>query len=830
MDGRQANRRQRAVWWDALRQDLRLATRGLRREPAFAIAVIGTLGLGIGANSAIFGIADRLLLQAPAQVAKPDEVSHLFSASSKADGGSPNIYNYPFYVELRRAVPQFRQLAAYSPVAAPVGQGTDAWSASAGLVTTNYFNVLGVRPARGRFFVESEEAPGATDLGVILSYDVWKTRFGQSETVLGQRLQIRGHSYPIVGVAPAGFSGLDLQGVDLWLPITAASLGLFAPDWRENAGDWWLNLVVRFPESPASARALTEGTTVLQRWVRDGWRHDSTQTARLALAPIAGSRGEGPRLSLDARIAAILAAVAGIVLVIACANIANLLVMRGFRKRREFAIRRALGITGLRLIAQMLVESLLLAALAGATALMLTEWIGVPLRKLLLPDVSWDRGPVDWRVAGITALAVLFAGLVTGLAPALLLRRTDLTAELKSGGRGTSMPRSRLQRILVFVQTGLTALLLVGAGVFLKSLVKVRALRLGFDADRVVIATVSFPEDVAAEQIRAFYERALERVRVVPGVERASLGQSDPFGWSFGTSVRIPGRNALPTLPSGGPYASGITADYLATLGTRLMAGRAFSSADRSGSAPVAIINETMARLFWPGESAVGKCFVAGDSKNCLEIVGIVEDARQYGIAGDPRLFFYMPLDQEGFGYPRLNLFVRTAGTAEDMSGVLRAALLELSPSLPYAKIQSIQSRVDRQTRPWHLGAIVLAAMGALALLVSAVGLYSIVAYGVTQRRQEMGIRMALGARPGELVRMVLATGARMTVLGLGAGCGAALILGRSLRDLLFQTRPNDWGVFAAVVLVLGAVALMASLIPAWRAGQLSPGDVLRVE
>jgi predicted permease len=526
-----------------------------------------------------------------------------------------------------------------------------------------------------------------------------------------------------------------------------------------------------------------------------------------------------------------LAGVAAIVLAIACANVANLLLMRGFRRRREIAVRRALGMGQRRLVAQLATESLVLAVLGGVAALAATEWVGRPLRALLLPEVAWDRGPVDTRVFGLTVLAIFLAAFVTGVIPSFALGRANLSAELKSGGRGLATRRSRLQAALLVTQTTLSALLLVGAGWFLESVAKVRALHLGLDADRVLVTTIDFPTAYKPAEIATFYERALDRVRSVPGVAHASLGQADPFGWSFGAGVRVPGHDSLPSPETGGPYYNGVTEDFFATLGTRLLRGRLFSQADRAGTAPVAVINATMARLYWPNEESVGRCFYIGDGSGaCTEVIGVVEDARRGGLTEGPTLQFYLPLGQVRFENARRVLFIRAAGEPAALIPSVRRALLDLSPTLPYARIESLQSRVDPQTRSWRLGATMLTAFGILALLVSAVGLYSTIAYSLTQRTLEIGVRMALGARSREVVRLVIGEGMRLALLGLGVGIGLAVVLGRQMRGLLFQTSPGDLRVLAIAAAVLAVAAVAASFFPASRAARLDPATTLRVE
>ncbi len=832
IDGKAVRKIERADWRDAFRQDLRFATRGLRREPLFALAVIVTLGLGIGANAAMFGIIDRLLFRAPPLVVEPDQVAHMYFTRgySGRNTYTSNVGNYPLFAELKRSLSGVVKMAAYYSDNAPVGEGIEAWSAEGTLVTSGYFLLLGVRPALGRFFVAAEDDPKVADPGIVISSEIWQSRFGGDSGVLGKRLLIRGQRYPIVGVAPRNLTGVELTRTDVWLPIGTAGRGFFVKDWKENAGSYWLRSIARLERGMTAREGAARATTVYQRYLLSDLSPDSTRTARVAMGPISGARTGDNALTPDAKVAAWLAGIAGIVLIVACANVANLLLLRGMRRRREIAVRQALGMSRLRLAGQLFAEGLLLAVLGGGAALAATYWIGQPLRALLMPEIAWSGTALDSRMLALTTGGILGTALFTGLIPSFALGRTDLTAELKTGGPGHSRRRSRIQVALLLTQTALSMMLLVGAGLFVKSLAKVGSLRLGFDAPSVLVVSVEFPATEKIGDIAAFYQRAQDRVRQLPGIESASISQSDPFGWSFAGSVRIPGRDSLPEMSTGGPYYSGVSAEHFATMGTRVVRGRGFTPADRRGSAPVAIIDETMARLYWPGVDPVGRCFYAGDEPACREIVGVVESSKRTWLLEDPTLQFYLPSEQVPFTVRRLALFVRTARDAEETTASVRRSLQELSPFLPYARIWSLQSIVNNQTRPWRLGATMLSALGALALILAAVGLYSVIAYSVTQRRHEMGIRLALGARVGQIIRLILVDGLRLALIGLILGLGFAAVLGRFIEDLLYETSPTDPWVLGGAAAALGVAAIIACLLPAWRAGRADPVSTLKAE
>jgi predicted permease len=431
----------------------------------------------------------------------------------------------------------------------------------------------------------------------------------------------------------------------------------------------------------------------------------------------------------------------------------------------------------------------------------------------------------------VTIAAVLVVALTIALVPALNVGRTELTGELKSGGHGSTGRRSRTQSSLLLLQTALSVALLAGAGLFVKSLRNVRSVDLGFDADRVLVAQVQFPVGQhKPEWIAAFYERALERVRRMPGVERASLGESGPFGWSFAFWMRVPGRDSLPRVNTGGPYGSAATPGFFATLGTRVLRGRDFTDADRAGAPPVVIVNDFLARTYWPHEDPVGRCVYLDETTNCVRVVGIVETATKYGIREDPRLDFFIPFAQRKESRPTNNLFVRTVGPPLRMVAPVRRALHEVSPNLPYASVESLQSSVNPHFRSWRLGATTMTAFGLLALVLAALGLYSVIAYGVAQRVQEMGIRLALGAQQRQVIGLVVGDGVRLAAVGVLLGGVGAVVLGRLVADLLFDTSPNDPTVIAAATTMLLAVAVVACSIPAWRAGRVDPVVALRAD
>jgi putative ABC transport system permease protein len=624
--------------------------------------------------------------------------------------------------------------------------------------------------------------------------------------------------------------------VDLWLPMSV--LGpTTTPDWTHSWNAQWLHVIGRLKAGVSPEEAAAEATAAHQRAYGDNPSGSFSPNARLTVRPL--RYDEAGREPAEDAVSRWLVGVTLIVLLIAGANVTNLLLARGLTRRREIMVRLALGVGRWRLVRLLLAESMLLAFAGSAAGLVVAYFVASLLRRVLLPAVAWTSAPVDGRVLAVAIGMALITGLVVGAVPALRATRTDVATGLKAGAREGGGRRSRLRTSLTVAQAALSVVLLVGAGLFVRSLWNVRALDLGLEPDRVLATSIQWPglgriADSAArarERTRRteFYARALERIRQIPGVEHAALTVGMPFQSSFSVRLRLPGRDSLPRVPSGTPNISAVTSQYFATMGTRLLRGRTFTPQDRAGSERVAIVSDFMARTLWPGQDPIGQCLLIQDAP-CARIVGIVADARRFSLREEPFMHYYVPLGQEA-GIGGTVLLVRPAsGDPEAMAGTVRHALHELDPGLGYVGTRSVREIVDPQVRPWKLGASVFGLAGVLALLVAAVGLYSVLSYLVAQRTPEIGVRMALGARAGNIVRLVLRESLAMTLVGVGIGAVLALVAGRYLRSLLFDTSARDPGVYAAVAASMVGVAIIASVLPAWRANRIDPIAALRVE
>ena len=831
LDQQRRGRMRRAGWLEDLRQDLGYALRGFRRQPGFAALVIVTLGLGIGANATMFGILDRLLFRPPSFLIAPERTGRIW-LHSPGENSAERIDNniaYRRYLDLREGTTALETSAAFFDDAEHVvGIGEETRQLGVELASASIWGMFAVRPVLGRFFTEAEDTPPSGATVVVLAYDYWISAYGGDRAVLGKQLYLGSRPYTIIGVAPQGYQGMSPSKLAAFIPITAgASDGGFGSDWATTYGVSWLEIIARRRPGVSPAAVDAELTRVYRqsRLVQGRVREASIARSRAELAPVLYDRG--PHRSDSARVAIWLSGVSLIVLLIVCANVANLLLARGLRRRREMAVRVALGAGKRRLLRQLLSETILLALLGGAAGLALAHFGGGVLRTTLLSGVDWSRTPLfDRRVLLFTGLCALLTGVLTGIVPALHARRGDLTVALKSGGRGASEPRARLRAGLLVLQAALSVTLLVGSGLFVRSLRNVSAVDLGYEPRKMLVVGTDLRGTQLPPGGRGELQgRMLERARGLAGIESAAVTRGIPFWQSMIEDVFVPGRDSINRL--GTIYFNEVSEDYFAATGTTVLQGRAFSPGDQAAELRVAILSETMARRVWPEESALGHCIrVGADTMPCAEIVGIVKDVR-WGSFGDAdRMQVYIPLSRPGRG----SLFLRTRGNPRTLVEPVRVALQQLMPGTAFVTVRTLESTLSPVLRPWRLGATMFSLFGGLALLIAAIGLYGVIAYSVAQRLHEMGIRVALGARTGDLLRLVVGEGLRVTLLGVVLGSAAALVAGRLVASLLFNVPSSDPVSFATAALLLLGVAGLASLLPALRAARADPNTALRAE
>lgn len=832
IDRRHQREHRRAEWWEGVWYDVRYALRGLWRQPGFAAAVVLTVGVGLGATAAMFGIVDRLLLRPPAHVRDPGRIGRVYFSEYFSWYGvaTQQSTSYPDFVTLRDHARSLGHVAAYVPRAVSLGTGRDARRLQSVAASGEYFAALGVVPQRGRFFGPAEDVPPSGTPVAVISDGFWRRQFGGAADVLGRTLEIDRRRFTVIGVAPAEFSGVSLAAVDVWVPLSAVGRAVLGEGWEHAAGWRWINLLARLAPGATRAQADAEATALYRAALEE--RREPDSTAAVAVASIIAARGprSGGGVS-EARISLWLTGVALLVLLIASANAANLLLARAVRRRREVGLRLALGVSRARLARLLLVESLLLAVLGGAAGLAIAHWGGSVVRAALLPGMTWRDHPFDGRILAVAAGLALFVALATGLAPVAQALSQNVMGSVKAGVREGIGGRSRLRNALVLAQATLSVVLLVGAGLFVRSLRNVRGIDLGFDAARVLVVDLDL-RDADEDTRDALFREAGDRVARLPAVERTSVGLTAPFHSAISTGLRIPGLDSIPSSRDGGPYVNAVTPGFFATMGTRIVRGRGFTDADARSAPRVGVVSETFARVVWPGQSPLGRCMmVGGDSVPCTTVVGVAADARRESLTDDaPVMQYYVPLVQRQTTAGLRTLFVRTRGNPAAALAAVRRETQAVSADLPYPTVRYLADLVEPEIRPWKLGATLFGVFGGVALALAALGLYSVVAYAVAQRTHEMGVRVALGARGADLVRLVVMGTLRVVGLGLALGLLAALVAGRWVAPLLFRVSPRDPSVLAAVTALLLLVGLVASLAPARRAARVSPAEVLKAE
>ncbi|MGH7469622.1 MAG: ADOP family duplicated permease [Longimicrobiales bacterium] len=815
---------------DAFRLDVRNTGRGLMRAPGFTVGVVLTLGLGLGLNAAMFGITDRLLFRPPGHITAPEQVKRVYFTFT-TPGGSPVSERAAAYVEYEamRALKAFQDVGAYFNVDASMGRGQGAQKVRAMLATASLFATLGVKPRLGRFFGAEEDAPGKAAAVVVLSYPFWQRQFGGETSALGRTVDVGKQTYTVIGVAPKGFTGAELEPVDLLVPVSAGAPELFGDGWNRGRNWSWLRIIARLRPGVTVAAADAEATSAF-RAVAGSRQTDPAvrvhgESLILGRAPADWSN----TLPDTARIALWLSGVSLIVLLIACANVINLMLARLARRRREVGIRLALGIAHARLVGQCFIETSLLTLGGAGVGLALATWGGALMRRQLLPGLDWSGGVVDQRALIYMAVLVLTCVSMSVIPSAIQSLRTDLITVLKSGWRG--QVGSRTRNVLVVVQAALSVILLIGAGMFVRSMLNLRNLNKGYDAERVIaLYWDNSVLGLRGPEHHRLYLDAAERVRQLRVVETAAVSVTVPFWSSISTDLRVQGWDSLPRVPDGGPFYNGVTPEYFRTLGTRIVRGRAFTATEGRPGQTASIVSATMARMLWPGQNPLGKCLYVGDAANkppCSPVVGVAEDALRQSLEGGV-MQYYLPIDQVT---PSLRaLFIRTRGDPHEAVMQIRDAVQSLRPDLPFADMRALQELMEPYTRPWRLGAALFSAFGLLALLLAAIGLYSVIAYNVTLRAQEMGVRLALGARSAQLLGLVLREAGLLVGVGFVLGALGALAVGARVREMLFQVSPRDPTVFAGVAGVVVMVGLVATLWPARRALRTDPLVALKAD
>jgi putative ABC transport system permease protein len=818
---------------DVMRHDLRYALRSLRQRPGFTVLTVLTLALGIGATSAIFSVVNGVLLL-PLPYDRPDDVVVVHTI---LEGNPRGELSPPEYWDLREQARSFTHLAAFSDGSLTLtGSGTPE-RLQAGFVTADALRLLGVSPARGRAFAAEEDLPGRPAV-VLLSDGLWRRRFGADPEIVGRTLILDDAPTTVLGVMPPGFqlpSHYAGPGMELWTLLQLDP----ALD-RSERGWHWLAVMGRLRPGLGVGGADRETAALmagmLQRYPGE-YDADFGGSASPASEELVG----------DIRpVILVLLGAVGLLLLIACANVASLFLARAEARQREIAVRAALGARAGRIVSQLLTESAALATAGGLMGLLLAMW-GIRALVAAAPPTlpRLEAIGMDGWVVAFTAAITLSTGILFGLAPALHAARPDLSGALTEGGRGGSAGGSRQQfrRGLVVSQIALALVLVAAAGLLIQSFARMRGVDPGFVPERVLTARVELSpvRYESNEQIRTFYQRLVRRLEALPGVRSAAAVKALPMtqlelgDWSF---VRE-GMYSLPPKPSEWSlaYWQSMSPEYFETLRIPVLQGRGIEATDRIGTPGVAVINRTLAKQVWPGGDALGQRILLGGGATdsvWRTVVGIVGDVRHRGLDAEPRPEIYLPHAQfpagTGTALRTLRVVLRTDGDPAQLTGALRAALAELDPDIPLADVQTMEEALGAWAAERRLTMLLVAGFALLALILGAVGVYGVMAHLVVQRTREIGIRIALGALPREILGLVLSQGAWVAGLGIAAGLAGALAATRLLAGLLFGVGPTDPATLMATATALAIVAALASLLPALRAIRTDPVEALRAE
>ena len=803
----------------ALLRDLRFAARMLRKSSGFATVAIFTLALGIGANTAIFTVTSVLLLR-PFPYRDPQQLITVDAKDEGKDFGGTLLR----YELLRDHSQSFQSVAAWANDNFNVTGHGEPLQAPVARVTANFFSLLGVQPELGRAFTADEGRPEGKFV-VILSDSFWRSRFGGDRNIIGQSITLDTTPHTIIGVLPAGVQFPFVGEADLWTP-RYFELTLM-PAQRLRLGVGYLGLLARLRPATALARAQAE-LAVLNRQYREQnpTAPDAGPEVVMTAEPLRDLVVGGVRSKV-----LILSAAVVLVLLIACANVASLLLARALARRREIAVRAALGASRSALVRQLLAESTLLGLAGGAFGIGLS-WLAI--RALL----AWGAGqlpqgiPVvmDGSVLLFTLLVSLLTGMLFGIFPALQLSRAEPSTSLREEGRSATAGHARVRTtsLLVVGQVGLSLLLLIGAGLLLRSFERLLRVEPGFDARNLLTMNISLPTVKYAkpEQQVAFFDEVLRRVSTLPGVRNAAISAALPLSWKRITPLLPEGQPNLPLAQRPFLDIEAVSPQWFDTMRAPLLAGRQFTAADNAQAPKVLIVNQTFAQRFWPGQNPVGKHIVVGRWPEAAEVVGVSADVKNRGLAQDTQAQVYIPFAQLLWG--NMNLLVRTAFAPLSMAGAVRAQIFGVDPDQPVTDIQTANELMDSSLAQPRFTMLLLVAFSAAALALAIIGVYGVLAYSVAQRRHELGIRVALGAERADILRLVVRQGLVLAGAGIAMGLLAALLLTRLMSSLLYKIGARDFTTFALAPLAFLCIALLASYLPALRATQTDPMEALR--
>jgi len=797
---------------NSLWQDLRFGARALLKNPGFSLIAMLTLALGIGANTAIFSVVNAVLLR-PLPFNEPERLVMVWNRGAEAAGGDRTPLAVADLLDWRAQSRSYAEIGAFQNMMFNFTGGDSPERVQAAGVTANFFSMLGAQPSLGRSFSPDEERPGAQRVA-LLSDGFWRKHFAADPQVLGRTINLNGASFTVIGVMPAALD-FPSKDVELW-----TALQLQQPTRR---GPYFLRGVARLKPGVGLEQARVEALNALKSSFEG-------ELLDLNVLPVNEFIVGDVRLALLVLLGAVT-----LVLLIAAVNVANLTLARSAARVKEISIRSALGAGRARIIRQLLTESLLLALVGGLLGALWSSW-GVKLLLKMAPDniPRLSQIGIDGRALAWTALVSLLTGVLFGLAPAWQSSRLNLNETLKEGGRsGADSPGKRRWRdLLVVSELALAVMLLIGAGLLVKSFWRLQRVDPGVDTDRVLTMQLALRGGRYADpqQVDAFYPRLLERIQALPGVRAAAASNSlPPDSTEFSDDFTVEGRPAVPNQPPPIAYVIRVSPDYFRAFGIPLRSGRYFNAADSSNAPMVAVINETMARQFFPNEDPVGKRINTGDEREptLWRIVGVVGDVKYNGLADEAQPAMYEPLIQATSYNVFLSVKTETADPLS-LAAAVRNEIRSLDRELPVTRVRTMEQRISTTVAQPRFGATLVALFAALALILASIGVYGVISYSVTQRTQEIGVRIALGARARDVLSLVLKQGMALTATGLGAGLIGSFALTRLMKTLLFGVSATDPLTFIVISLLLTAVALLACLVPARRAMRVDPMIALR--
>ncbi len=813
---------------ETLLQDLRFALRMLRRSPAFSLLAIFCLTLGIGANAAVFSWMEGLLFRPYPLVAHQERLVAL-TGTARGESGHTGL-SWPDFLELQRNCKLFDTFFVSKITGTTLSIGDRAQVVTGSIVSANYFEVLGVHPILGRAFEPSEDVGRSAHPVTVISYQLWKERFQGDPQIIGKTQRMDGVIHTIIGVAPEGFYGTFVGwAMKFWVPASMEDTFEAGGYKLEDRGERWIEAYGRLKPGVTIEQAQQEISAVAKRLEND---YPATNRGRsIKLWPLWQTPFNNAGTLLPTLGTMLVVVV--FVLLIACANVGNLLLVRSFARRHEITVRVAVGAGRRRLLQQLFMEGLVLSALAAAGGLLIARWCS-HLLVLLLPVRNGNAmhlpGEMDWRVMTLSAAVCLVATLLFALLPAMQTSKVDLAATLRSEMAGVVHGRSKswVRSGLVVVQVSLCFILLVGAGLLLQSLQNIRLDSPGFSTNGVLVTSVNLvASGYDAQRAKNFQDELIDRVQALPGVESAALARVTPLGYGTFSSapIVVDGYQPPPEERPSVEYNQ-VGPSYFATMGIPLVSGREFTRADNETAAPVAIVNETMAAHYWQAKNPIGERLQVKDK--WLRIVGIAKTSKYESMRELPRPFFFVPRRQDFSVGAALN--IRTQLRPEIMAAALSRELKAMDANLALYEVISLQEQLDRSTSPQKVAVTLTGVLAGLALVLAAIGLYGVMSYTVSQSTRELGLRMALGARTPELFRLVISRGLALTIAGIFLGAAAALGLTRLLGYLLYKVSPRDPLAFGSATLVLTIVSLIACFLPAWRATRVDPIVALRYE